>query len=139
MTKAEQRALEMYPVQMVRRRYDGIVCSDDPYDSNLHDRYCCQRGYEQAEKDFIEFVHQHYPINYVGWYQDFQNFVGPKTDTQAEQDLALTWEDMRRIHRFAEGLKEYIDDGIKVPFGKNSETFYTEVLNRFNKSREEKK
>ena len=51
MTKAEERALEAYPVTMVRRRYDGIVSSDDPYDSNLHDRYCFQRGYEQAEKD----------------------------------------------------------------------------------------
>ena len=51
MTKAEERALEFYPVTMVRRRYDGIARSDDPYDSNLHDRYCFQRGYELAEKD----------------------------------------------------------------------------------------
>ena len=51
MSKAEERALDAYPVTMVRRRYDGIVSSYDPYDSNLHDRYCFQRGYEQAEKD----------------------------------------------------------------------------------------
>ena len=51
MTKAEERALEAYLVTMVRRRYDGIARSDDPYDSNLHDRYCFQRGYELAEKD----------------------------------------------------------------------------------------
>ena len=51
MTKSEERALEAYPITMVRRRYDGIARSDDPYDSNLHDRYCFQRGYEQAEKD----------------------------------------------------------------------------------------
>lgn len=58
--RAEQRALEMYPVQMVHRRYDGIVRSDDPYDSNLHDRYCCQRGYEQAEKDIKEAIIKHF-------------------------------------------------------------------------------
>lgn len=49
--RAEEAALTLYPVTMVRRRYDGIVSSEDPYDSNLHDRYCCQKGYEQAEKD----------------------------------------------------------------------------------------
>ena len=35
-----------------------------------------KEGYEQAEKDmkerFIHFVHRHYPINYIGWIQDFQ-------------------------------------------------------------------
>lgn len=36
---------------MVRRRYDGVPSNDDPYDSNLHDRYCFQRGYEFAEID----------------------------------------------------------------------------------------
>ena len=127
--RAEQRALEAY---------SDYTINDIRLNYEEHRRVFVE-GYTQAKKDFIEFVHQHYPINYVGWYQDFQNFVGSKTDTQAEKDLALTWEDMRRIHRFAEGLKEYIDDGIIVPFGRNSETFYTEVLNRFNKSREEKK
>lgn len=49
--RAEEAALGAYPITMVRRRYDGIARSDDPYDSNLHDRYCFKRGYEQAEKE----------------------------------------------------------------------------------------
>ena len=56
MSKAEERALEAYPVTMVRRRYDGIVSSDDPYDSNLHNRYCFQRGYEQAEENILSLI-----------------------------------------------------------------------------------
>ena len=50
-SRAEERAFEAYPVYMVRRRYDGIARSDDPYDSNLHNRFVYQQGYEQAEKD----------------------------------------------------------------------------------------
>ena len=53
-SRAEEAALKAYPITMVRRRYDGIARSDDPYDSNLHDRYCFQKGYEQAEKDTTE-------------------------------------------------------------------------------------
>ena len=53
-SRAEEAALEAYPITMVRRRYDGIARSDDPYDSNLHDRYCFRRGYEAAEKETIE-------------------------------------------------------------------------------------
>lgn len=54
--RAEEAALTLYPVTMVRRRYDGIFSSEDPYDSNLHDRYCCQKGYEQAEKDILSII-----------------------------------------------------------------------------------
>ena len=50
-SRAEEAAQKAYPVWMVKRRYDGIARSDDPYDSNLHDRYCFKKGYEQAEKD----------------------------------------------------------------------------------------
>ncbi len=63
---AESRALEAYPVTMFRRRYDGIARSDDPYDSNLHDRYCFQRGYEQAEKDLAPLI-EAATIVYEAW------------------------------------------------------------------------
>ena len=49
-----------------------------------------------------------------------------------KKDLALTWEDMKKIHHIAEHLKEYLDADIIVPFGANQEAFYTEVLRRFN-------
>ena len=49
MSKAQERALEAYPVYMVRRRYDGIARSDDQYDSNLRNRFVFKEGYEQAE------------------------------------------------------------------------------------------
>ena len=51
---------------MVRRRYDGIVSSDDPYDSSLHDRYCFQKGYEQAEKDLAPLI-EAATIVYEAW------------------------------------------------------------------------
>jgi len=57
---------------------------------------------------------------------------------EAEKDLALTWEDMKTIHHIAETMKEYLDDGIIVPFGRNAETFYEEVLLKFNKAKERK-
>ena len=97
--KAEERALEAYPVCMVRRRYDWISRSDDPYDSNLHERYVYQRGYEQAEKD-----------------------------------LALTWEDIKRIVEIADHLCPYTTKDIaefQAEF-QTEESYYREVLKRFN-------
>ena len=54
---------------------------------------------------------------------------------QAEKDNELTWEDMKTIHHIAETMKEYLDDGIIVPFGRNAETFYEEVLRRFKEAK----
>ena len=82
---------------MVRRRYDGIARSDDPYDSNLHNRYCFKRGYKQAEKD-----------------------------------LALTWEDMRKIIRIDE---EMMDDPEAHPEWMEEQPFYEEMLRRFMEAR----
>ena len=68
MTRAEEIALETYPI-----RIDPTACDCD-LNEGARDIY--QFGYEQAEKDmkqrFIQFVHRHYPINYTGWIQDFQ-------------------------------------------------------------------
>ena len=70
MKKSEERALEAYPVCMVRRRYDGIARSDDPYDSNLHERYVYQRGYEQAEKDLLDKAAEWWYQHIVGFMND---------------------------------------------------------------------
>ena len=73
--KAEEAALKAYPYREDFYRKDGIARSE-PLDLNMEKRFFFQQGYEQAEKDmkerFIQFVHRHYPINYIGWIQDFQ-------------------------------------------------------------------
>jgi len=50
---------------------------------------------------------------------------------QAEKDLALTWEDVRDICRM------WIES--KTPFGVTGEALSIEVLNRFNKQKEDGK
>ena len=66
MTRAEEAALKAYP----DKEMNGIVLLFS------EQRRLFQEGYEIAEKDmkerFIQFVHRHYPINYIGWIQDFQ-------------------------------------------------------------------
>ena len=47
----------------------------------------------------------------------------------------LTWEDVKTIHHIAEELKEYLDVGIITPFCASEESFYTEVLRRFNEAK----
>lgn len=97
--KAEQRALEAYPITMVQRRYDGIARSDDYYDSNRRDRYCFQEGYEQAEKD-------------LGWHS-----VDESLPPMDEEVIVLLgeWNEVRiePLYRIAFGHvvnKEYCED-----------------------------
>ena len=74
MTKAELQANLAYPEDII----DASPLSAYPnwIDRNLPFREGFVNGYKQAEKDmkerFIQFVHSHYPINYIGWIQDFQ-------------------------------------------------------------------
>lgn len=56
--------------------------------------------------------------------------------SQAEKDLALTWEDMRRIIHIDE---EMMDDPEVHPEWKEEQPYYEEVLRRFNKAKEEQK
>ena len=51
MTKAEEMALEAYPV-MISEYSDS--CQE--YDSNESDRLTYQEGYEQAERDIISLI-----------------------------------------------------------------------------------
>lgn len=55
MSKAEERALEAYPVYEDFYRRDGVARSV-PLDINMEKRYYYQRGYEQAEKDILALV-----------------------------------------------------------------------------------
>ena len=93
MSKAEERALEVYPIREDFYRNDGIARSQT-LDLNMEKRYYFQQGYQQAEKD-----------------------------------LALTWEDMRKIIRIDE---EMMDDPEAHPEWMEEQPFYEEVLRRFN-------
>lgn len=55
----------------------------------------------------------------------------------AEKDLALTWEDIKKISRI---LDIMVDDDLKgeIPKEWGEEEYYEEVLRRFNKAKEEK-
>lgn len=57
MTRAEERALEAYPVKMV----DGpIGYEESVFDFNALCRHIFQEGYEQAEKDIKEAIVKHF-------------------------------------------------------------------------------
>lgn len=90
MSKAEQRALEAYPVQI-----DPTACDCD---INEVSREIYLLGYEQAQKD-----------------------------------LSLTWEDIQTIDNIVVDMAHNTDWPLR-----GQEVFYTEVLNRFNKSKEKK-
>ena len=64
MSKAEERALEAYPVREDFYRHDGVARSQT-FDLNADKRYYYQQGYEQAEKDTIERA--------VKWIQEHAN------------------------------------------------------------------
>lgn len=50
---------------------------------------------------------------------------------QAEKDLALTWEDIQRIHEITDELVERMEAQIIEPYFRNEQTFYEEALRRF--------
>lgn len=104
MTRAEERALEAYPIDMTPLVYQDLIDQfggKTEIDFNTYPRCLFQEGYEQAEKD-----------------------------------LELTWEDIKKISRV---LDIMIDDDIKgeIPEEWSDEEYYKEVLRRFNKAKNE--
>lgn len=75
--------------------------------------------------------------DYRIWVQSFSANRGYKEGyEQAEKDLALTWEDIQTIIEIFYGLNKEIRDenfGIEK-YG--TKKYFTEILNRFNKSKE---
>lgn len=103
--RAEERALEAYPVKMV----SGPIGFEEllKFDFNSLFRCIFTEGYEQAEKDTIE-----------------------------RDDLALTWQDIRRIVKIADDLLD--DPKARVAFQNHNEEYYYErVLEQYNNSRDE--
>ena len=112
MSKAEERALEKYPLMadddkegLEALKYIGIECE-------------CASVFNEAQEAkqayFIEGYHQ------------------------AEKDLELTWKDMVLIHRCIKDAMNYhlykMMEGME-----GQEVVYQEVLKRFNKQRNEDK
>lgn len=98
MTRAEERALEAYPVDICGYTVEcRIGAKPQPQDWNEIRRTHFQEGYEQAEKD-----------------------------------LALTWEDMRKIILID---LEMIDDPEAHPEWMEEQPFYEEMLKRFKEAR----
>ena len=67
-------------------------------------------------------------------YREYKGFV--KGYQQAEKDLALTWEDVKRIVEIADKLCPYTSKDI-AEFQENFQTeeaYYKEVLRRFNEA-----
>lgn len=52
--------------------------------------------------------------------------------SQAEKDLALTWEDMRSIYEIICGIDAELS---ALPYGLGYQEYWEEVLRRFNKSK----
>lgn len=86
-------------------------------------------GKRYAKRVQSEKVDTHAPIRSI--------FI--KGYEQAEKDLALTWENIQRIVTIADLLmtKERMQNEFNKLFI-SPEAYYTEILNRFNKSKEEK-
>lgn len=56
---------------------------------------------------------------------------------QAEKDLALTWEDVKEIVRIADGMMYSADSLADIEKRLGIQPYYTEVLTRFKKFKEE--
>lgn len=57
MNKAEERALEAYPVEIVGYTVECRVgATPEPQDWNEEKRRCYKQGYEQAEKDILAII-----------------------------------------------------------------------------------
>lgn len=100
--RAEERALEFYPMNMTPLVYQDLIDQfggKTEIDVNTYPRCLFQQGYEQAEKD-----------------------------------LALTWEDMQKIHEIICGIDAELS---ALPYGLGYQEYWEEVLRRFKKAKEE--
>lgn len=119
--RAEERALEAYPVKM---RYVGIDSVKDGHridvNESMRERYI--KAYHQAEKDIL-FNNEKYHTVQVSILDELYDI---KKKYEAEKDLVLTWEDVRRIILIHERMATQAEWKY-VPV----EQFYSEVLKRF--------
>lgn len=92
MTKAEERALEAYPVNKVP--FYGLCGNVSEYDSNDKKRDIFLKGYEQAEKDTIERA--------VSWLKEHaDNYIVDLTPTYPDAPVniiigGMCWEELKK-------------------------------------------
>ena len=97
---------------------------------------------KQAEQRALEAYPYQRATHFPDGFQEFDRNSVPRTIFQegyarAEKDLALTWEDIAKI----DSLILEVNNEFAVNYSKeiSRQKFYAEVLNRFNKSKEDKK
>ncbi len=87
--RAEERALEAYPIKQSYNDYYG-----DYEDINIVERISFQEGYEQAEKDTIERA--------VAWLKEHaDNYIVDLTPTYPDAPVniiigGMCWEDLKK-------------------------------------------
>lgn len=151
MSKAEERALDAYPIVM--SQYSDN-CKE--YDSNESDRLTFIEGYHQAEKDLLENKHEKswrldeklwkgikdikeasYQYMYdasndwaydIPTWEDVQDAF--KAGSEWKEDLELTWEDMRELHIIFAKIDVDIEL-CKTDIKSETIGYYEEVLKRF--------
>lgn len=118
--RAEQRALEAYPVRTYRKDQGEPEYSSD---YNANDRYRFKEGYEQAEKDLA----MSYPLP-----EDTVLFQkGVEEGRRLEKDdLALTWDDVKTIFKIADNYESELNKPKYL-----TQDYCQEILNRFNAQR----
>ena len=136
MSKAEERALEAYPVLMC---YNDFQMVEEDVNKPLREIY--QEGYHQAEKDLdISWVKEVSGVKELSRAKEEAlkayppRSIAANWDTisrrnafeygylKAEKDLELTWEDVKAIFLLVQ---------VEWSPNKNEEEIYQEVLKRF--------
>lgn len=126
-SKAESRALEFYPMKDFNKEPNYLHTCDSKMLDEIY-RQVFMIGYEQAEKDLTDVAM--FSSGPDGFYYGRGYQQGMK---DAKQDLALTWEDIRKIVvLFSEVSFECFDT-------KSANEMCEETLTRFKQYKEEQK
>ena len=115
MSKAEERALEFYPMKDYNKEPNYIhTCDTKMLDEVYRDVF--KIGYQQAEQD-LEWEVNHREEAYTKGFND-----GLKE--------RLTWEDAQLLHIITEKYMRELDNRIEA-FPSSSQELFEEILRRF--------
>lgn len=144
MTKAEERALDFYPMKDYNKEPNYIHSCDSKMLDEVY-REVFKHGYEQAEKDInkemLEIMKKRKDTLLADHDYDIHiepavgfgtgNIIVHYNDRIIEQ---LTWKDMRKISRI---LDIMVDDDFngKIPEEWGEKEYYEEVLRRFKEAK----
>lgn len=101
MSRAEERALEAYPVNMTPLVYQNLIDQfggKTEIDVNTYPRCLFQQGYEQAEKDTIERVIEWVKSNghlYVNRVKEGDEYVGEFMEEPFVESLRKAMEEKK--------------------------------------------